>query len=157
MNLANRNGERSSSILTILSGTEVHGTHLHDQGRRSLQNSMQVLATFYIPIEHMILNGTINGYILWIEITNTTNDYYMSICLCVQIKGGPHIGHLLESNLSRHTFHLHINGPFQQCSIHGNCYIYMTVNMDTALRHVYYTYFRDSGKVHYKLSNNFLI
>jgi hypothetical protein len=62
MNLANKNCERSSSNLTIFRGTEVHGPHLHDQGRRSLQNSMQVLATFYIQIEHMILNGIVNGY-----------------------------------------------------------------------------------------------
>ena len=49
------------------------------------------------------------------------------ICLGVQIKGGHHIGHLLESNLSRHTVILHIYGPFQQCSIHCNCLIHMTV------------------------------
>jgi hypothetical protein len=78
MNLANRNCDRSSAILTIFRGTEVQGPHLHDQDQRSLQNSMQVLATFYMPIEHMILNGIVHG--------------------C-----GPHIGHLLESNLSRHN------------------------------------------------------
>jgi len=62
MNRANRNCERSSAILTIFRGIEVHRPHLHDQGRRSLQNSVQVLATFYIPIQHMILNGIVNGY-----------------------------------------------------------------------------------------------
>ena len=35
------------------------------------------------------------------------------ICFGVQIKGGHHIGHLLESNLSRHTVILHINGYFK--------------------------------------------
>ena len=49
------------------------------------------------------------------------------ICLGVQIKGGHHIGHLLESNLSRHTALLHINEPFQKGSIHCNCLLYMTV------------------------------
>jgi hypothetical protein len=62
MNRANRNCERSSAILTIFRGTEVHGPHLHDQDRISLQNSVQVLATFYTPIQHMILNGIVNGY-----------------------------------------------------------------------------------------------
>ena len=95
-------------------------------------------------IERMILNGIANGYFLWIEITNTTNGYYMSICLCVQIKGGPHIGHLLESNLSRHTFSLQCNEPFQQCSIHWNC-LNITVNMDTDSRHVYDAYLRNWG------------
>ena len=104
MNRANRNCERSSAILTIFKGTEVHGPHLHDQGRRSLQKSVQVLATFYIPIQHMILNGIVNGYM----------SESKSICLCVQIKGEPHIGHLLESNLSRHTVILHINGSFKK-------------------------------------------
>ena len=83
----------------------------------------------------------------------------MSICLCVQIKGGPNIGHLLESNLSRHTFSLHINGPFQKTNV-----IFIAIvlyrydgNMDTVWRRVYDTYLRDSGYVHYKLSHNFLL
>ena len=62
MNLANGNCKRLSAILNIFRGTEVHGPHLHDQGRRSLQNSEQVLATIYLPIQHMILNGIMNGY-----------------------------------------------------------------------------------------------
>ena len=113
MNLANRNCERSSAILTIFRGTEVHGPHLHDQGRRSLQNSMQVLATFYIPIQHMILNGIVNGYMSESKSPRqprtTKCEFFI---LCVQIKGGPHIGNLLKSNLSRHTVILHVNRPF---------------------------------------------
>ena len=66
----------------------------------------------------------------------------MSICLCVQLKGGPHVGHLLQSNQSRHTFNLHINEQVQQCSIHCNVY---DGKYDNASRHVYDTYLRDSG------------
>ena len=110
MNRANRNCVRSSAILTIFRGTEVHGPHLHDQGRRSLQNSMQVLATFYMPIQYMILNGIMNGYSS--ELKSPWQPRLLNvICLCVQIKGRPHIGLLIESYLSRHTFILHINGP----------------------------------------------
>ena len=81
--------------------------HLHDQGRRSLQNSVQVLATSYIPIQHMILNGIVNGYMS--ELRSLRKPRLLNVIfLHVQIKDGPHIGELIESNLSRHTVILHM-------------------------------------------------
>ena len=61
----------------------------------------------------------------------------MSICLCVQLKGGPHVGHLLQSTQSRHTFNLHINEQVQQCSIH--CNVYMIMHRDMYMIHIYVT------------------
>ena len=78
------------------------------------------------------------------------------ICLGVQIKGGHHIGHLLESNLSRHTVIFQINGSLKR--FHSLQLSYTNDgNMDTVWRRVYHTYPRDSGQVHYKLSHIFLI
>ena len=67
------------------------------------------------------------------------------ICLGVQIKGGHHIGHLLESNLSRHTVILHINGPFQKVPFIAILLYIYDDNMDTVWRCLYDTYPRDSG------------
>ena len=145
MNLVNRNCERSLAFLTIFRGTEVHGPHVHDQGRRSLQNSMQVLATSYIPTEHMILNGIVNGYMSELKSPRQPRTTKCELfILCVQIKGGHQIGHLIESNLSWHTVILHINGSLKR--FHSLQLSYTNDgNMDTVWRRVYDTYPRDSG------------